>query len=492
MSKSPRKKDVRGTTLAYAKSELAKAKEDYKKAIQDTTRDPSPANKAKTRVYLDRITQYENLVRQLERELATGTPVTTTHHNPVSPRPVESKPPVSTESHKHGGGAVIPTTHKQPVKRKKRGHHGSSGGLSEVMPSQSSVTSGQYAEQQSSIGAILRSSTNGNAAISAWNSLRNVTGPQGVTMENRLKSLSAVGLAGYVAEQTGEVISLGMADVDSLEATVAGLAGLAVAWGIGWVENNVGVALGDVSVLGWHPFSWVKDGLTKMGLQMERESDTNAKALVDLILKPVTLFKNLVTLITDAIAHEHNAIADFIGHTSETMVKTLVKDSVGATLDASNFVTHGEITHLIEGAISGYVKEIETYKSDLETSIKSISSTLGEIHSIKNLITTQLAPFIAIGAVSLPVAFEALSNTVAQTTTTIQDCMVSNCDSNSPNNIKNVLKSVLKDIMAAAEIGFIYEAVKDPEGTANVIEPILDQIVSGPFSDITSLLGILD
>lgn len=128
--------------------------------------------------------------------------------------------------------------------------------------------------------------------------------------------------------------------------------------------------------------------------------------------------------------------------------------------------------------------------ADLQTQITGISSTLAPIHAAQQLNTLQLAPFEAIGAVALPTLLATLTTTLRQVKNKVDTCAVTTCDPNSPQNIKHVLRDMLGLLSAAGEIGFIAEAIRDPQGTANALSPFLDGIDNQAVSLLDTLLSL--
>lgn len=128
---------------------------------------------------------------------------------------------------------------------------------------------------------------------------------------------------------------------------------------------------------------------------------------------------------------------------------------------------------------------------DLNTKITGISTTLAPIHAAQQLNISQLAPFENVGSVALPAVLATLSGTLNNLKTKVDTCTVDTCDPQSPQNIKNVLKGLLESILAAAEIGFIAEAIRDPLGTANALSPLLESIDNQATSTFDSLMGLL-
>ena len=128
--------------------------------------------------------------------------------------------------------------------------------------------------------------------------------------------------------------------------------------------------------------------------------------------------------------------------------------------------------------------------SDLYTQLTGISDTLGPVQTAQQLNTAQLAPFEGLTSVMLPTAIATIAATLTSLKTKVDTCVVENCDPANPNNIRNVLKDLLGLLTAAAEIGFIAEAVRDPLGTANTLAPLLDSIDAGAVGTLNALLSL--
>lgn len=128
--------------------------------------------------------------------------------------------------------------------------------------------------------------------------------------------------------------------------------------------------------------------------------------------------------------------------------------------------------------------------SDLYTQITSISSTLTPIQATQQLQTNQISTINTDLDTAVPLALATLSTALQSLKTEVDECMVDNCDTSNPNNFRNVLRDLLELLTAAAEIGFIAEAVRDPIGTATALAPILDTIDSSAVDTLNALLDL--
>jgi hypothetical protein len=128
--------------------------------------------------------------------------------------------------------------------------------------------------------------------------------------------------------------------------------------------------------------------------------------------------------------------------------------------------------------------------SDLYTQIEGISDTLAPIQATQQLQTNQISSINTDIDVGLPLALATISATLNTLKTDVDECMVDNCNTGNPNNIQNVLKDLLELFTAAAEIGFIAEAVRDPLGTAAALAPILDTLDTSAVDTLNLLLEL--
>lgn len=157
-------------------------------------------------------------------------------------------------------------------------------------------------------------------------------------------------------------------------------------------------------------------------------------------------------------------------------------------------------TELDEGAIAQQQQIITaaqatitantTAISDLYTQITGISDTLAPIQAAQTLQTSQISSIESDLDLAIPTAIAALSTQITSLKTQVDECSVDNCDPTNPNNIRNVLKDLLGLFTAAAEIGFIAEAIHDPTGTANALAPLLDGIDSSAVATLDALLSL--
>jgi hypothetical protein len=128
--------------------------------------------------------------------------------------------------------------------------------------------------------------------------------------------------------------------------------------------------------------------------------------------------------------------------------------------------------------------------SDLYTQITGVSNTLAPVVAAQQLNTSAISTIEPIVETALPVAIATISTVVNNLKTDVDECMVDNCDTANPNNIQNVLRHLLELFTAAAEIGFIAEAVRDPLGVASTLAPILDAIDSSATDTLNALLEL--
>lgn len=186
-----------------------------------------------------------------------------------------------------------------------------------------------------------------------------------------------------------------------------------------------------------------------------------------------------LSTLTQRIANDEQIVA-----TANARIDTL---QGRATVDETQITTQRQ---LILTAQSDILSNITSIK-DINTTITGISNTLAPVVAAQQLNTTQLAPFEGIGAIALPTVLASLSSTLSNLKTKVDTCTIDNCDPQSPNNIRNVLRDLLGAMTAAGEIGFIAEAIRNPEGTANVLAPLLDSIAGGAKTTFDDLMGLL-
>lgn len=191
-----------------------------------------------------------------------------------------------------------------------------------------------------------------------------------------------------------------------------------------------------------------------------------------------------------------NGIANQIATANGQIATTIAEiTSLQTQLDALGPETPdnaAEITALqtqIATATDDYNQLVVTV-DDLNNQITGISSTLGQVTAAQQLTTSQINGITALGATGLVAVIATLATQINKIQTEIDTCLVDNCDQTKPNNIHNVLKDILAGITAAAEIAFIAGAIKDPEGTANVLAPTLDEIDDTATSTLNALLEL--
>jgi predicted nucleic acid-binding Zn-ribbon protein len=207
--------------------------------------------------------------------------------------------------------------------------------------------------------------------------------------------------------------------------------------------------------------------------------DANLARATIAIGQQITALQGEITTLADRVATDEQIIA---ASTAE-----ISKLQSAETIDAAAITAQSK---LITTAQSDILSNITTI-NDLQTKITGISSTLAPIQAAQQLNTAQLSPFEIVGAVALPTLLATLSNTLSQVKTKVDTCSVETCDPTSPLNIKNQLMNLLEMLTAAGEIGFIAEAINDPQGTANALAPLLDSIDNSAVSALDTLLAIL-
>lgn len=176
--------------------------------------------------------------------------------------------------------------------------------------------------------------------------------------------------------------------------------------------------------------------------------------------------------------------------------------TANATITAaqSNIASLQSAAEVDEDAIAQQQATIETAQTDIATSttaisdlytqITGISDTLAPIQATQQLQTNQISSINTDLDLAIPTALATISATLNTLKTDVDECMVDNCNTGNPNNIRNVLKDLLELFTAAAEIGFIAEAVRDPLGTASALAPILDTLDSSAVDTLNLLLEL--
>jgi prefoldin subunit 5 len=201
-------------------------------------------------------------------------------------------------------------------------------------------------------------------------------------------------------------------------------------------------------------------------------------AQVQTLQGQVTTLQGQITALTTQITGWQSQIT--------TAVAEIASLQSQQTVDVTAIQAQQAIITTAQANITNAVTAI----SNLESQITGISSTLAPIHAAQQLNTLQLAPFEALGAVALPTLLATLSTTLNQVKTKVDTCVVTTCDPTSPQNIKNVLSDLLGILSAAGEIGFIAEAVKNPEGTAAALAPFLDTVDRSAVGLLDALLSL--
>lgn len=192
----------------------------------------------------------------------------------------------------------------------------------------------------------------------------------------------------------------------------------------------------------------------------------------------ITGLKSQIATLTNQSATAQSAIA-----TAQATIDTLQNQSD---------VDEGAIAEqrAIIASATATIATNATAISDLYTQMTSISDTLAPIQSAQQLQAAQVNVLSNDVDVLLPTAIATIATGLQSLKTQVDECMVDNCDTTNPNNIQNVLKGLLGLLSAAAEIGFIAEAVKDPTGTANALAPLLDSLGATGIDTLNALLSL--
>lgn len=219
------------------------------------------------------------------------------------------------------------------------------------------------------------------------------------------------------------------------------------------------------------------------------------------------------TEIAKAVSDSYNKEQANLVSTAQSLQKELETiqkeiDSLAARITADEATIADNTAKLVQlqsaettdaTAITAAQKAISTAQSDIATSQTAISDlqktiaaqgdTLAQVQTAQVLNTSQLGTFETVGAPTLVATIAALAGGLSSLKTEVDQCSVTTCYG--PNNISNVLKKVLQDLLAAGELGFIYEAIHDPTGTANVVSPTLETIDSLANATLGQLLELL-
>jgi hypothetical protein len=199
----------------------------------------------------------------------------------------------------------------------------------------------------------------------------------------------------------------------------------------------------------------------------------------------ITPLQQQLALLQQQMANEQSAIA------ANNQAIATAQQNI-ATLNQAQETDEGAIAaqqQIIANAQAD-IATSTTAISDLETQITGISGTLAPIQATQQLQTQQISTIDIATEVSIPVALAALSTKLSALQTTVDECSVDNCDTANPNNIQNVLRDLLELLTAAAEIGFIAEAIKDPLGTADALAPFLNTIDASAVDTLNLLLEL--
>lgn len=241
--------------------------------------------------------------------------------------------------------------------------------------------------------------------------------------------------------------------------------------------------------------------------QIQGDEDTLEKLVTEV---QTTLPAEVQQQVNDVIATENQKLTSTATTLTTQMqgIQTEIQNGqatiAAANTDIANATTQidqltlqgGNNTQAIATLQQGITAAQETIKNwtttidDLESQITGISTTLGNVQQAQQLNTNQLAPFETVGAIGLATVIATIVSTINTIKTEIDTCLVDNCDPTKPNNIHNVLKDILGAITAAAEIGFVAEAVRDPLGTANSLSGTLDAVDDSATSLLNDLLSL--
>lgn len=200
-------------------------------------------------------------------------------------------------------------------------------------------------------------------------------------------------------------------------------------------------------------------------------AQTQLQGEIDSLQAQVTTLANAVTAATQTIS------------TAQANIATLQS---AETVDEGAIANEQQIIATAQSTIATNTTAI----SELYTQITGISDQLGPINATQALQTSQITNLTQDTTVLLPVALAALSTALTSLKTEVDECMVDNCNTQNPNNIQNVLRDLLGLLTAAAEIGFVAEAIRDPLGTANALAPLLESIDTGAVNTLDALLSL--
>lgn len=179
-----------------------------------------------------------------------------------------------------------------------------------------------------------------------------------------------------------------------------------------------------------------------------------------------------------AIAANQAAIAS-----AEANIARLSTDVTAnaAAIAAAN----GEIT-IARGNIDTLTQQVDT----ANTAIDNINGQIDSLNAKQAIDNQNIGALQDVTTVAIPATIAAVAASVAAITAEYDECAVTNCDPASPNNIGNVLRSLLTGLEDAAEIGFVAEAIRDPEGTGNLIAGTLEAVEADASSALTALLSL--
>lgn len=157
----------------------------------------------------------------------------------------------------------------------------------------------------------------------------------------------------------------------------------------------------------------------------------------------------------------------------------------GTTLPAEIATAAQTAANEVNAAKQALLSDLAAQAKTEQQALSSGLSTLqGEI-AIDN---SQIGSLDQAVGITIPAAISAVAAQTLALSLEVDNCMVSVCGG--PNSLENALKGLEGLFSITGELGFLAAAIKDPVGTADVLESVVGGIVSDAESIFDGLLSL--
>lgn len=242
----------------------------------------------------------------------------------------------------------------------------------------------------------------------------------------------------------------------------------------------------------------VEHDLSQVSSNLQNNIDSLSRTLVSDLSAVWEAVRPLQTAVSSTIPAELAAEA-----TRANQVIAEAKQAVLSQLSDAITSINGEITTAEGLAASALDRAVQGIDADLNNTIVAEQNALiaakndillqlqtatGKLQGAIDIDNANIGTLQTVTALAIPAAIAAVATGVASITREFEECGVTSCDG--PNSLQNQLSKLGGLLSITGELGFLAEAIKDPQGTEEAIQGTLSGLYNTGHSLIDDLLAL--